>query len=423
MSVRRRPRVGVGRSRPARPPLPAGFGTIWLTVAIDLVGFGIVLPILPRYAEDLRITPTVIGALVASFSVAQMVCAPLLGRLSDRIGRKPVLVLSLCGTALGSLLTGLAGTVWLLFLGRIVDGASGASVSVAQAAVADVASPEQRPRLLGLLGAAFGVGFVVGPAIGTLAALGGPHVPFLVAAAIAGTNAVVALRRLPETHPTVRARATEPLDGPAVEVAPAPVAGGFRLAIPGAARRLLLVAFVALFAFSGFETTFSLLVEDRFGLTLSATAAVFTAIGLALVLVQGGLVQPAHDRLGERATMRAGLGCNAIGLCLLAADGRWLTLVPALALLVLGQGLVTPTMSSAVAGQVPPDQRGRLLGYQQSAGALARAVGPVAAGALYDHVAIPAPYLVGAALVAGAMAVLPAGPRSGAPPPVEPVAG
>lgn len=436
-----------GGGRRAREPLPAGFGPIWVTVAVDLIGFGIVLPILPRYAEDLDITPTVIGFLVASFSVAQMIFSPLLGRLSDRIGRKPVLLLSLCGTAAGSLLTGLAGTVWLLFLGRVLDGASGASVSVAQAAVADVAHPSQRPRLLGLLGAAFGLGFVVGPAIGTLAALGGPHIPFFVAAAIAAVNALVALRRLPETHPRLVGRSASTVDDDAPRPAVDPAAEGPSgtplvtgplgdivadrqlvgpgrplATVPAAAKRLLLVAFVALFAFSGFETTFSLLMKDRFALSLSATGAVFTAIGLALVLVQGGLIHPVHQWLGERRTLRGGLALNAVGLCLLAADGRWFTLVPALVLLVLGQGLVSPTMSSAVAGQGSADERGRLLGFQQSAGALARALGPAVAGVLYDRVAVPAPYLVGAALVAVAAALVPSVSPPAAVPrdPVEP---
>src|SRR6476661_5146097 len=186
------------RRRASHIPLPAGFGTIWTSVAIDLVGFGIVFPLLPLYAERFDASPTTIGALLASFSVAQLLFAPLWGRLSDRIGRKPVLVLSLAGTAAGSLLTGLAGSLPLLFLGRIVDGVSGASVSVAHASVADVAPPDERPRLFGLLGAAFGVGFVAGPAIGGLAALGGRRLPFLLAAAVAGVNAVAAIRRLPE---------------------------------------------------------------------------------------------------------------------------------------------------------------------------------------------------------------------------------
>src|SRR3954467_2596912 len=189
-----------GAGRRPRSKLPPGFGSIWLTVAIDLIGFGIVLPILPLYAKRFGASAVTATALVAAFSAAQFVCSPLLGRLSDRIGRKPVLLFSLAGTAVASLVTGLAGSVAVLFIGRIIDGASGASVSVAQAAVADVASPEERPHLLGLLGAAFGLGFVAGPAIGALAALGDHRLPFLIAALIAGANAVVAFFRLPETH-------------------------------------------------------------------------------------------------------------------------------------------------------------------------------------------------------------------------------
>jgi multidrug resistance protein len=386
------------RSRGNRgAPLPPGFGALWTTVAIDLIGFGIVFPILPRYAEDLDISPTVIGLVVASFSLAQLLAAPLMGRLSDRFGRKPVLVVSLCGTAVGSVVTGLAGSVWLLLLGRLLDGASGASVSVAQAAVADVAAPEERPRLFGLLGAAFGVGFVLGPTIATLAALGGPHIPFFVAAAIAATNAVVALRRLPETHP-------EPARQ---RVADRSLAAAHDL--PGLVLRLVVVAFVAMVAFSGFEGTFALLAHERLGLTLSSTGAVFAVIGCALVLVQTGLVHPAAERLGEIGTLRAGLLSNAVGLLLLAVDGGWATLVPALALLVVGQGLITPTMSSAVAGRVPASRRGEALGLQQSASGMARVVGPAGAGVLFGHVGVAVPFLAGAGLVAIAAGLVPTG--------------
>ena len=198
------------------PKLPRGFGVIWTTVAIDLVGFGIVLPILPQYAERFGVGAAFIGVLSASFSLAQLLFAPVWGGLSDRFGRKPILLVSLFGTAVGSLLTGVAGSIWILFLGRILDGVSGASVSVAQAAVGDVSPPSQRARLMGLLGAAFGVGFVIGPAIGALAALGGPHVPFFIAAAIAAVNGVIAIRRLPETAKGV---AGHPLADPEVVAA------------------------------------------------------------------------------------------------------------------------------------------------------------------------------------------------------------
>src|SRR4051794_70180 len=149
--------VRAPRTRRERRPLPPGFGVIWTTVAIDLVGFGILFPVLARYARDTGASPAVAGMLVASFSIAQVIFSPIIGLLSDRIGRKPVIILSLVGTAVGSLLTGLAGSLMLLFVGRIVDGASGSSVAVAQASVTDVAEPSERARLLGLLGAAFGV--------------------------------------------------------------------------------------------------------------------------------------------------------------------------------------------------------------------------------------------------------------------------
>ncbi len=431
---------GRRRGSGERPKLPRGFGVIWTTVAIDLIGFGIVLPILPQYAERFGAKGAVIGILSASFSLAQLVCAPLWGRVSDRFGRKPVILVSLFGTAVGSLLTGLAGSLWVLFAGRIIDGMSGASVSVAQAAVADLAAPRERARLMGLVGAAFGVGFVAGPTIGALAALGGPHVPFIIAAVIALVNGLVAIRRLPETakgvegHPladpaVVAARkaeqaaldaeriAAEPaLDGPGiVEPAhlaePAPMAVDTARPQRSAIVRLIVVAFVGLVAFSGFEATFALLAQARFDLHLSSTAAVFAGIGLVLVAVQGGLVGPVTHRLGETGTLRFGLLANAAGLALLAVDAGWAGLVVALVVLTVGQGLLTPTLSSAVAGRAGRET-GQWLGWQQSAGGLARVVGPTAAGFLFQYVGVGAPYAVGAALALMALALVPAAVRA-----------
>lgn len=383
-------------ARAGQPPLPPGFGVIWTTVALDLIGFGIILPVLPRFAEDAGASPTVAGFLVASFSVAQLLFAPIWGRVSDRIGRKPVLIVSLVGTAIGSLLTGFAGAaLWLLFLGRIVDGASGASVSVAQASVTDLAPPDQRARLLGLLGAAFGAGFALGPAIGGVAALADHRLPFFLAAAIAGTNALVATRRLPETRSSAAPRrdATSRDD---------------RTGAVGGLVQLVLVAFVAVSAFSGFEATFSLLAKERFGLTASATYGVFFVIGIAIVFVQGGLIHPIVSALGETGTIRAGLLCNTLGLALVALDHGWATLTPGLALLVVGQGMLTPALASAVAGRARHERRGAVLGVQQSAGGLARVVGPSAAGALFQHAGVSAPYVVGAILAGLALLLVPA---------------
>lgn len=377
-----------------RRPFPKGYGVIWTTVAIDLVGFGIVAPILALYAERFGASGFTIGLLFASFSLAQFVCAPLLGRLSDRIGRKPVILLSLFGTAIGSFVTGAAGSLPILFLGRIIDGASGASVSVAQGAVADLASPEDRTRLLGMLGAAFGVGFVVGPAIGSLAALGGTHVPFYVAGTIAFVNGLIAVVRLPETR-VVRepasARAEATLDGAARAVVLV---------------RLAVVGFLSTAAFSGFEATFSLFADRRFDLTEASVAAVFVGIGIVLVVVQGGLVGRVTMRLGVGVALRAAVACNAAGMVLLALATSWPVLVPALVLLTLGQGLTIPSLTALVVERSSLARRGEALGFQQSATALARIAGPAVGGALFEHAGVPWPYAAAAALLGMALVAL-----------------
>ena len=384
------------RARRERKPYPAGFGTIWTTVALDLIGFGIVLPILPLYAERFGASATTIGILLSTFSIAQLLLAPVWGRISDRVGRKPVILISLFGTAAGSFLTGAAGSLPILFLGRLVDGASGASVSVAQAAVADVAEPSERPRLLGLLGAAFGVGFVAGPALGALAALGGPHVPFYLAGCVALVNALVAIRRLPETAP-LGAESTSNGRQPTQKLSRGVRADLWRLA---------LCAFVATAAFAGFEATFALFGQARFDLTLSSTGAVFAGIGLFLVLVQAGLVHPVVSRLGAVGTLRGGLMLNIVGLLLLAVAVHWPVLVLALAALIIGQGLTTPTLASIVAGRSPSERRGGALGLQQMASGMGRVIGPVMAGVLFQHVGVGAPYVVGAGITAAALALV-----------------
>lgn len=381
------------RDKAARVPLPQGFATIWITVALDLVGFGIVVPILGRYAERFGASGLEVGLLFASFSLAQLVFAPILGRLSDRIGRKPVIMISLLGTAVGSFVTGAAGALWVLFVGRILDGASGASVAVAQGAVTDLAPPSERPRLLGLLGAAFGVGFVVGPALGGLASLGGEHIPFYVAGTVALVNAAVAWRRLPETRPAdVRRAAHEAAKNDT----------GAKVRLWG----LAVAGFTAIVAFSGFEATFSLLAGDRFRLTEAGVAAIFVGVGVVLVAVQGGLIRPINAKIGTQRSLQVGLVLNSAGLVVLAFAETWPLLIVALALLTVGQGLVTPNLSSLVSGRVPDHRRGEALGFQQGVNAFGRVAGPALAGVLYDHVAIGSPYLVGGALCGVALVVI-----------------
>ena len=370
------------------PRYPKGFWTIWTTVALDMVGFGIVVPILGRYADRFGASGFEVGLLFSMFSIAQFIFAPILGRLSDRIGRKPVIIISLLGTAVGSLLTGAAGALWLLFVARFIDGASGASVSVAQSAITDIAPPEDRPRLLGMLGAAFGVGFVLGPAIGGLAALGGPHVPFYVAAVFALSNAVVAWFRLPETN----------------------MLRGSNVA-PRARRRLVInrytgIALLAGSAFAGFEATFALFGERRFNLTEGSAAAVFLVVGVMLVIVQGMLIGPLTRAFGSGRLLSAGLVVLIGGFLVLAVAEIWVVLFVALALLSVGQGVVTPSLTSVVADSVAPDKRGEALGIQQSAGALSRIIGPAIAGLTFDHVGVAWPYVTAAVLTVMALVLV-----------------
>jgi len=366
-----------------------------------MVGFGIVLPVLPLYAEDFGASPASAAALVAVFSAAQVVAAPLWGRLSDRLGRRPVLVAALVGSSVGSLVTGLAGALWVLYLGRMLDGFSGSSYAVGQAAVSDLAEPEDRPRLLGLLAAAFGVGFVAGPLIGSVAALGGRELPFLVAAALAAANACVAVVRLPGGRPV----AASGDRGPRLVC----TRGRWR-SVGYKVRRLALLSLVSMAGFAGFESTFALLVARRFPNVGDPTVyGLFATIGLLMVLVQTRVVGPANARLGSRSTLRFALVAVATGMVVLSSGGGWVGLWVALVLLVLGQGVFGPTLSNVTVEEVGSVGRGAALGLQQGAGAMGRIVGPLMAGMLFDRVGVGAPYLAAAVLAAAAVAAVPHG--------------
>ena len=367
--------------------LGSPLGIVFTTVLIDLIGFGIVIPLLPLYAERFGASPTEIGLLTASFALMQFLFAPVWGRLSDRVGRRPVILASLAGTALASLLFGLAGALWLLFLARILDGISGASYAAAQAYVADVTAPEERARGMGLIGAAFGLGFVIGPALGALFAVVDHRVPFFVAAGLAATNLTVAARRLPESR--------RPDSPPASysRLALVRAALGSRALAP-----LVWLSFVGTFGFVAMEATFALLAERRFDFGLAEVGLVFTYIGVVAAVVQGALVGSVVRRLGEWTTLRAGLVATGAALGLLAATESLWALFPVLLLLAAGSGLTFPTVSALVSHRAPAEDQGGVLGLLASTGGLARIASPVVATLLFEHVGVAVPYLVGAAL-------------------------
>jgi multidrug resistance protein len=358
-------------------------------VALDLIGFGMVIPLLPLYAQRFDASPIEIGFLTAIYTLMQLIFAPVWGRLSDRIGRRPVIMASLAGSAVASLVFGLAGALWLLFLARAVDGISGASYVAAQAYIADVTSPEERTHGLGLIGAAFGLGFVIGPALGALLALADPRLPFLVAAGLAAGNLALAYVRLPESRrPGVAGERRQGLG----QLARA-------LARPELSP-LVWVSFVGTFAFVGMETTFALFGSERFGLGLAESGAVFAYIGVVAAVVQGGLVGRLVRRHGEPGVLMAGLVLTAAGLAAIPAARTLWELLAIMAVVAAGSGLVFPTVTAIFSRRAGADAQGGMLGLLASAGSLARLVGPLAATALFERVGISWPYLLGGALFA-----------------------
>jgi DHA1 family tetracycline resistance protein-like MFS transporter len=373
---------------------------VFVTVFLDLVGFGIVIPLLPLYAERFGAGPVAAAWLLAVYSLMQFLFAPWWGRLSDRIGRRPVLLVGIAGAALSYLAFGLAGSLWMLFAARAVNGAMGANVGVAQAYIADVTPPHERARGMGMIGAAFGLGFIFGPAIGGFLSRWGSHAPFLGAAALAAANFALAWYRLPESlSPEVRGAATARNAGLRARVATV-------LDAPGRLRGLYATVFAVTMGIAGTEATMAMWAGRRWNLGFESVGYGFAMVGLVAAVSQGMLVGPLVRRIGER---RAGL----LGLMLVVAGMVLVPLAPSLPLVVLaaavfalGQAATTPSVYAMISQQGGAADQGRILAATQSLSALARVLGPWMAGAAFAYVGISAPYAAGAALAAIALLIL-----------------
>jgi DHA1 family tetracycline resistance protein-like MFS transporter len=354
---------------------------IFTTVFIDLVGFGIVIPVLPLYAEgtEFNASPRMVGILFASYSVMQLIFSPVLGGLSDKYGRRPVLLFSLIGTGIGFLILGLADTLWMLFAGRILDGITGGNISTAQAYIADVTSNEDRAKGMGLVGAAFGLGFIFGPAIGGILSRWGSHVPFFFAASLSFANAILLYFTLPETvtrdHPArvsaVRGRGLTQLFN--------------ALKQPGLGF-VLTIYFLFIVAFSIMTTSFSLYTMFRFGYDAQINGYLFAYVGLIAVVIQGGLIGKLVKRFGEMPLVIVGALLFAVSLFAVPfvgpQQGGLLALLLGGGIFSLGNSLSTPALNSLASKSAGPDQQGTVLGVTQSVASLARAVGPSIAAVL-----------------------------------------
>ena len=341
---------------------------IFITVFIDLIGFGIVIPVLPRYAESFNASIREIGLLVVSYSLMQFIFSPILGGMSDKRGRRPILLVSIIGAGFSYIIVGLAHSLVLLFVGRILAGIMGANISTAQAYIADVTKPEERARGMGLIGAAFGLGFVFGPALGGLLYTVSPNLPFFFTAGLSFANAVLLYFVLPETiTPDHPARMS---------------AGGNRFSVLsgtfGQARLILVILlyFLVVTAFSMMTTAFVPFTQYRFAFEPLQNGYLFLFIGLVAAIFQGALIGRLVKRFGETALLIIG-GLILLGSFLLVPHTIALAgLLICAGSFAIGNGLATTTLTSLASKSVGPAEQGRILGLTQSFASLGRVIGP-----------------------------------------------
>ncbi len=360
---------------------------LFVIVFIDLLGFGMVVPVMALYAEKLGASKESTGWLMTGYSAMQFLFTPIWGRLSDRLGRRPLLLGSIAMTAVAFLGYAIAPSFGWLLASRVFAGAATANIAIAQAYIADVTAPEDRARGMGIIGAAFGLGFVLGPAIGGFLSGVSMALPGYAAAGLALANGVAALFLLPE--PSARSAA--------------PRRAGFlalveELGRPGI-RRLIAIYLLAVGAFSAMEATFALLAEHRFDLDQRHVSWLFAFIGVLVVIVQGGLIGRLTRQFGEARLLVVGLLLQAIAFVALpwspGVPGLFAACVP----LAVGSGLSNPSLSSLLSRSARAEDQGGTLGMGQSAAALGRIVGPISATAAFGKVGFAAPYIGGAVLL------------------------
>jgi MFS family permease len=378
---------------------------VFFTVFIDLVGFGLVIPVLPTYARELHADDFLIGLLLASYSFMQFLCMPFWGRLSDHVGRRPIMLLSLFASAVGYLIWGFSHSLPMLFLSRLIQGAGNANIGVAQAYVADVTTAENRAKGMGAIGAAFGLGFVLGPAIGGLflgpgwqtvvahlIPVGSEHMGALqvigfLAAFMSLLDLVLTFFLLPEPDRRSKAGSERFSLGPSFI---------FKTLATPQLTVSLAIFFISTFAFANMESTLVLLTNDHYGLSPVQNSMMFAYIGLLIVFIQGGLIHRLSKKYGERKLIAVGTTLIAVGLILTPLTNDTRVLYLALAFLAFGSGINTPSNQSMLSKLAPGEQVGGVLGVGQSLSTLGRIVGPAVGCAAYQYLGPISPYAIGA---------------------------
>jgi DHA1 family tetracycline resistance protein-like MFS transporter len=368
---------------------------IFFVVFVDLVGFGVIIPLLPFYAEHFDATPTEVGFLMAAYSLGQFVTAPLWGRLSDRIGRRIVLLISLAALAGSYIWLAYAETLTTLFLARILAGAMAGHIAAAFAYVADITTPQNRARGMGLVGAAFSLGFIFGPAIGGILAGNDPNNPdFASPAFVAAALSVAAwLLTFFTIHDVKRAETTSTDENSTL-----PTSFRSMLADP-TIRLILMLTFLATFVFAGMESVFAMWSRREFGWGPEQNGYVFAFVGIMAALVQGRYVGRLAQRFGEHRLVIVGATLLAVGLFSLPLIPSLVGLGFALAAIAIGFGMMSPTMSSMLSHQAAPGSQGALMGLGRSTTTLARIAGPGTAGIVFHFMGKDWPFYLGAIIL------------------------
>jgi DHA1 family tetracycline resistance protein-like MFS transporter len=379
--------------------VPRSLVVLFLTIFVSLIGFGIIIPLLPFYAQTFGASPTTIGLLFASFSLAQFVAAPVLGDLSDRWGRRPVLVFSLLGTVLSFTLLALAHSLLLLFVARIVDGLSGGNITAARAYIADVTPPEDRAKRYGLIGAAFGLGFILGPALGGALSHISYTAPIWAAVGLSAIASILAYAWLPEPARHATDAGAPPWWRTLPELIARPGLGS-----------LLLVDFLYWSTFAVYQTTFALYGQRRFGWDATHIGYILASFGMLGVLIQTRVVGPVTRVLGDGRTLVVGLACATTGLAVGSLAASIPVFVLALVPTALGMGLCNPTLTALISRSVGPTEQGLVQGAAGAVESLGRSGGPIWGNVVLEHYGEGTTYGA-AAVVFAATLVLAAGSR------------
>lgn len=359
---------------------------IFMTVFIDLMGFGLVIPILPTYAQQLQASDFMVGLLIASYSIMQFLFTPFWGRLSDRIGRRPVLLISLAASLVGYLIWGFSTSLIWLFASRIVAGFGNANIAVAQAYIADITTKENRARGMGMVGAAFGLGFVLGPALGCLLVQYGLGFVGFVAAGFSLVDLVLTFFLLPE--PKERGSFGNDRFGLGIDF--------YIKNVTSAKLRIsFLIFFVSTFAFANMEATLVLLTSKLYNWGPKENGLLFVYIGILIVIVQGGMIRQLTKKYSEKKLITVGSFLIAAGLFLTPVTNSWIVLALAMTLLSIGSGINNPCNQSIISKLAPEETVGGVLGLGQSVSTLGRIFGPIVGCALFERFGYFSPYLAG----------------------------